>query len=610
MSFANLRTYYKLGLKEVLNVLLYRIGIYLTIHPACNLKSESVEPPFISFEKNHIIKLPERNTLDNHILLFGHINNPINNDLPNWLKDPISNNLISNELLPWWKINEFDSVNIDIKCIWEQSRMDWLIPFSQRIRKGDESVVAKLNLWVSDWLKNNPPYFGPNWKCGQEASIRVINIACSHLILGNKYTNNNLVKLIEMHLKRISVTIKYAIAQNNNHGTSEAAALFIGGSWLELYGINRSQNWKRDGRKYLEERVEKLIENDGSFSQYSLNYHRMMLDTFSLVEIWRKKFGQEDFSENFYKKISKASDWLYEFICPHHGDGPNIGANDGSKLLNLTNSAYRDFRPSVHLAKSLFQNQIAYKNHKESSEHLLWLGVKEGSNKIPRNIKYDYDEGGYKILKNDQARLFFRFPNYKFRPSQCDALHIDLWLGESNILCDAGTYSYNAEESLLDYFSGSKGHNNVEFDNRNQMPKISRFLYGSWLKSIDVSKVLNNNGNLECKAGYIDCKNNKHLRKIEFSKDKLIVKDDLNGFKEKAVIRWRLNNDEWTMNDSESFINVTNGNISLIVTGNEKNIKGRLIKGWKSLYYLDKEEINVLEVEVHQSGEYQTTLTW
>ena len=32
-----------------------------------------------------------------------------------------------------------------------------------------------------------------------------------------------------------------------------------------------------------------LIGRDGSFSQYSLNYHRLMLDTFCIVEIWRQE---------------------------------------------------------------------------------------------------------------------------------------------------------------------------------------------------------------------------------------------------------------------------------------------------------------------------------
>ena len=44
------------------------------------------------------------------------------------------------------------------------------------------------------------------------------------------------------------------------------------------------------GRKMLEEMSSALISRDGSFSQSSTNYHRLMLDTFSLAEIWNKNF--------------------------------------------------------------------------------------------------------------------------------------------------------------------------------------------------------------------------------------------------------------------------------------------------------------------------------
>ncbi len=50
------------------------------------------------------------------------------------------------------------------------------------------------------------------------------------LILGQwNHPSPGLKDFIYQHLERISANICYAIAQDNNHGTSEAAALFIGG---------------------------------------------------------------------------------------------------------------------------------------------------------------------------------------------------------------------------------------------------------------------------------------------------------------------------------------------------------------------------------------------
>ena len=92
------------------------------------------------------------------------------------------------------------------------------------------------------------------------------------------------------HLERISSTVLYAEAQDNNHWTSEAAALFIGGSWLaseSSYALAGSQ-WAKTGRRALECSVNRLVLQDGSFAQHSLTYHRLLLDTLVQVELWRR----------------------------------------------------------------------------------------------------------------------------------------------------------------------------------------------------------------------------------------------------------------------------------------------------------------------------------
>ena len=35
----------------------------------------------------------------------------------------------------------------------------------------------------------------------------------------------------------------------------------------------------------------------------------------------------------------------------------------------------------------------------------------------------------------------------------------------------------------MNYFSGIQSHNTVQFDEVNPMPRISRFLWGNWLKT-------------------------------------------------------------------------------------------------------------------------------
>ncbi len=98
----------------------------------------------------------------------------------------------------------------------------------------------------------------------------------------------SLTDLIYFHLERINNNILYAIAQDNNHGTSEAAGLFIGGIFLSKFNFKKypkTGKYAKNGRYWLEKRVSKLIEADGSFSQHSVTYHRVMLDTLCFCRI-------------------------------------------------------------------------------------------------------------------------------------------------------------------------------------------------------------------------------------------------------------------------------------------------------------------------------------
>ena len=476
---------------------------------------------------------------------------------------------------------------------------------------GDERELNRLNNWLMDWNYQNLPYKGANWKCGQEASIRLMHLCLGALIL--KQTNKpseTLIKLIFLHLIRIESTLNYALSLDNNHGTSEAAALFIGGIWLKKLGYKSGNKWSNLGRAYLEILAQRLIEEDGSFSQYSLNYHRLFLDTFCIVEIWRKHIGAAQMSNMWYNKSRVATDWLFNMINKWNGDGPNLGANDGALLLPLTNSDYRDFRPTVQMASVLFYNKKAYKKNGPWNEQLRWLEVD-----VPdENINYNnynskiMNNGGYCILRHYKTMVMLRFPRFRFRPSHADALHVDLWYKNINLLSDAGSFSYNTEKKWLDYFSSSKSHNTVEFDDRDQMPKLSRFLYGNWIKTNITKELSVNKNSVSITRGYKDSKGAQHTRSIFLEKNLLKVVDEVSGFKNKALLRWRLDKDKWKLFDT-TLQNIDNS--KKIVFKSDVQISNiQLVTGWNSLYYQNMKEIPVLELEINDFGKITTEYYW
>lgn len=485
--------------------------------------------------------------------------------------------------------------------------MDWLLAFAQRVRNGDDESLARLNHWVADWCKVNSPYCGPNWKCGQEASIRVMNLAMAAFILGQvREATSGLRDLVRLHLLRIEPTLQYAMAQDNNHGTSEAAALFIGGSWLAALDVAEGERWQQTGRRWLENRAARLICSDGTFSQYSLNYHRVLLDTFCMVEVWRRQLELSPFSARWNERTKAATHWLHRMINPVNGDGPNLGANDGARLLQLTDSAYRDYRPCVQLAMALFVEFRAYSSEGSWNHPLKWLGVVLPDTMAPQLGSNVADEGGFVTLRRGPAMALLHYPRFRFRPSQADALHCDLWFNGENLLRDAGSYSYNAEPRWMDYFVGTISHNTVQFDDRDQMPRLSRFLFGDWLKTRWIDPLREDTQATHFGTAYCDRRQASHNRCVELGNEQLKVIDEVAGFVRKAILRWRLMPGDWQMADQR----ITNGTHELKVHANVPLFRFELVEGWESRHYLERTAVPVLEVEIDRPGRLTTEYRW
>ena len=600
-----------LGLLDVIRVFIYKTSIRLNIHPACRIKAPVVKGPYFSEPLAEPINADPVSAWQDSGMLFEKISINTTNSIPNWLQNPLISSSSSENYKHWWKINDFEKANGDIKLIWEQSRMHWLIAFAQRARNGDSHYLKKMNSWLDDWMEVNPPYFGPNWKCGQEASIRVMNI-CIALIILDQYKNpsSSLLKIVELHMHRISSTMSYAIGQRNNHGTSEAAALFLGGSLLVKSGNLNAAKWEIKGRKWIERLLKKLVSSDGSFSQHSINYHRMLVDTVSLVEIWRTRNDLNEFSENFYEQVEKACSWLFQMISSDDGDVPNLGTNDGTRLIQISDINYRDFRPSLQLAMAVFKKEIPFTRDELNDENLKWLGLNPEKVKAQKKESKIFKDGGYALLRKGGATLLLRVPIFKFRPSQCDGLHLDLWLHNKNCLIDAGTYSYNDKEEVMDYFSGNEGHNVVVFDERNQMPKISRFLYGNWLKGKCDNVLQVDDEAISFSAFCEDYQGAKHHRKITLYDTKLVIDDQVSGFNRSAKVRWRLGASNWKLFKESGKVIITDSEHTLSIRSKSESFRGKLTSGWKSLNYLSKEKVSILEGEINENGSFITEYFW
>lgn len=598
------RTALSLGLQNLLRVANFRLGVRLGWNPVRRLHAVLPAGPCFSMPEQLRTDVVGPDYWWSSAKYFGRWPVSVGEQAPDWHANPLTGQRVQDPQRPWWKIPDFDATVGDIKSVWEASRFDWVLSFAQRAATGERAALDRLNGWLSDWALNNPAYCGPNWKCGQEASIRVMHLAMAALILQcSKSPGRNLLGLVKAHLERIAPTMGYAVAQDNNHGTSEAAALYIGGTWLAASGERAGEHWARTGRKWLENRVGRLFATDGSFSQYSTTYHRVALDTLCMVEVWRRQLGEAAFSARFQQRAIAATTWLKTLTDAAGGDASNLGANDGARLLPLGEADYRDFRPSVQLASALF---CGYRVYPEADDALRWLEISAplAAQELPASFRFD--DGGFGILRRSTAFALMRFPRFRFRPSQADALHVDFWLAGENVLRDAGTFGYNVEKKWLDYFSGTEGHNTIQFDDRDQMPRLGRFLFGDWLRARNVEGPAVSKDDVRFSATYRDQLGASHRRALRLTDDCLQIEDEVSGFRSKAVLRWRLRPGHWKLDG----MRVSCDGHALSVTADMPVCRIALIEGWESRYYLEKTAVPVLEVEIDRPGTLVSTYSW
>ncbi len=598
MSFKlKAQTAKNLGVFNLARVAFYQLGVRSGLNPVKRLNQAPISG--LLFRPVSTLSHSESNQTY-EFSPFGWLPKRLVSELK-WEQSVLTGQNYSNMAKPWFCLSDFDSNVGDIKGVWEASRFDWALGLAKDYLSGREQALDELNATTKDWLEHNPPYLGPNWKCGQEASIRVMHLAMSAKLLNQvESPEPALLAFVKAHLKRIAPTISYAVAQDNNHGTSEAAALFIGGSWLASNGDKSAIRWKKMGRKWLENRAKHLIDGDGTFSQYSVNYHRVMVDTYSMAEMWRRELDLKPFSPSLYTKIGLATQWLYQLTQEVNGDAPNLGHNDGARLLPLSDSDYRDFRPTVQLASVLFLKSSAWNKAGSYDEPLELLGLSKPKKALNKPSSFYFSQGGYAGLRSQTgAFALFNYPVFRFRPAQNDALHVDFWLDGVNLLRDGGTFSYNAGQAYIDYYGGTQSHNTVQFDEHEQMPRLSRFLLGAWLKAKDVHW---DEVQQYCSASYRDYLGCRHKREVSLSESTLRVVDDIQGVQKKATLRWRLSPGEWIVEGNR----ITNHIHSITINCNADIERLDLVEGKESRYYYQETSVPVLEVEVTSDGKITT----
>ena len=248
--------------------------------------------------------------------------------------------------------------------------------------------------------------------------------------------------------------------------------------------FHTSAKWKQNGKKWFQNEISYQVYNDGTFLQFSMNYHRVLVQLFTWA-IQINKLNDLPFSDDVYIKAKKSLIFLLSCMNENNGMLPNYGANDGALFFKLGVQEFRDYRPQLEALSLSMGLNWPY----SSSEEKNWFGLETTLGKLDvadQNALNSFKNGGYYIVNDcdDSTLTFVRCGSHRDRPSQADNLHLDLWIDGDNILRDAGSYKYNTNERELNYFFGSKSHNTVTLGMNDQMLKGGRFIWYYWTQNL------------------------------------------------------------------------------------------------------------------------------
>jgi hypothetical protein len=408
----------------------------------------------------------------------------------NWMKNPETGYVYDNKR-HWTTINDYSREAGDIKYVWEKARFAYLYDVIRYDHHYGEDCSAYVIGEILSWINANKVNCGPHYKCSQEISLRVLNwtFALFYYRNARALTEDAFDKIqyaIYWQLHHVYQNIHFSrIAVRNNHAITETLALYLGG--LLYPSLPGAAKWKASGRYWFEREIAYQVYADGTFLQFSMNYHRVVLQLLTWA-LRLAKLNGEEWNGMVVEQARQSLVFLRACMNDSNGWLPNYGANDGALFFRLNDQHYRDYRPQLQAMAMLLGLHTGFT---ECYEDMYWYGLMPGKPQVPllppSKVCYQFPAGGYYLCRETDALTFLRCGNHKDRPSQADNLHLDIWYKGENILMDAGSYKYNTDEATLRYFMGTASHNTVMLGEYDQMEKGPRFIFYNWTQCISAT---------------------------------------------------------------------------------------------------------------------------
>ncbi len=544
-------------------------------------------------KKQALIRMADK-ACEGIIIGFSSIDLNYGNPI-DWQLNPLTGKRCD-EKRKWYNIPDFDEERGDIKVTWEASRFSHFITLARAyLLTEDIRYYNSFSTQLEEWLSKNIYSYGANYKCSQECALRMVNTLLAYTIFKDQEVatdadTSNVKNLIDRCYRKILSNFFYSYrCIKNNHTISELMGMIVG-AWC-------SNDHKQIDKAYslLNKVICEQFTEDGGYCQFSFNYQRLALQDIECVLSIEEKTGKAITGEA-RERIKNAALLMYQ-CQDESGDMPNYGNNDGAMAFPVTSCGYRDFRPIINTIFALCEGKQLYQegNHQEE---LIWFSGGRKFQEYPKEkkerISTRFEKGGLFTLREKHSWAMVVSTDYRTRPGHMDQHHLDLWMNNVNVLCDAGTYSYASDlgRKLLK----NESHNTAVVNDSWQMNFREPFLIYDWTRR-DLGKCDDDSfeGKIISANGY------KHYRKVKKNGSSYVITDKVD--KDFTILFHTIC--EIQQEDKGYTLKFAGENMCRI----ECNAYSSITTAKRSLYYLVEEDINCLLIKGKANNEIKTIIT-
>ena len=434
-------------------------------------KSQGIFPILFKDKLPHIIEAADR--ISGHE--FGIFERKVAfGDVIDWHFSETGRNWPS---VHWSLLNINYGMYGDVKYTWELNKHQFFSTLGKAfLISGNKKYLREFIDMIKTWIEQNPPEIGVNWANNQELAYRSISWITALNFFAHELNNITIIDILRVllkHAQHIYGDINYTVkCVRNSHILGDAVGLAVLAMFLSEY--SDADKWYKKAYDTITNAIKWIFQEDGSYSLFSPNYHRISLYFLLLYALVAKRH-EYTLPPKIWKTLENGI-FALSHIMQSSGLLPVIGYSDNAKPVRLTEDASDNIMPLLAIASVLFENAYFKTLSGGQNEELFWLLGAEGmekynaiqaNNKI-KNASVQLNNGIY-VLNGEKFQAYVLGGSHPVNSQRhSDYLSIGIIFRGLDFIVDGGNYKYNTERRWNHYFRSSFAHNTVIADGKSQ----------------------------------------------------------------------------------------------------------------------------------------------